>query len=173
MGWTFTNREKGTSNLTWFRREFCPTEPERLIDMATKNGTAYGALRVRSGEVRAIVILTRWVPKDYYNFGYKDMDESMGPSDDDCPKRIYDLLTPLTEDDNEWSAEWRQRVEERLARPKVKKGMRLRWTPEFWRGGPYGICEYLGGSGRNLFRTEYGNLVIFNGWRSMPYEVIT
>lgn len=173
MGWTFTHREKGTSNLDWFRREFCSSNPEQLIDLATKNGTAYGAYRVQSGEVRALVCLTRWVRGDYYNFGYKDMDESMGPCEDDCPKRIYDLLTPLTDADNESSVEWRKRVEERLNRPKVTKGTRLRWTPEFWSGGPYGVCEYLGGRGRNLFRTESGYMVRFTGWRSLPYEVVS
>lgn len=172
MGWTFTHREKGTSNLDWFRDEFTGGGGE-IIDMATKGGTAYGAYRTRTGEVRALVILTRWVPKDYYNFGYKDMDESMGPGDDDCPKRIFDLLTPLTDDDNDWSAEWRARVEKRLNRPKVTKGTRVRWTLESWRGGPYGVCEYLGGRGRNLFRTERGYVVQFTGWRNVPYEVIT
>ena len=63
MGWTFTNREKGTSNIDWFRREFNPSEPHRIIDMATKNGVAYAAYRTRDDEVRALVILTRWVPK--------------------------------------------------------------------------------------------------------------
>jgi len=171
MGWTFTHREKGTTNLDWFRREFTGGGGE-IIDMATKGMTAYGAYRTRSGEVRALVILTRWVPKDYYNFGYKDMDESVGPSDDDCPKRIYDLLTPLTDSDNEWSAEWRKRVEERLNRPKVTKGMRVRFPAWRYTGGDYGVLTYLGGKGRNLFLTEWGQRVRFTAWRSGPYEVV-
>lgn len=177
MGWTFTHREKGTSNIDWFRREFSGSG--ELVDMATKNGTAYGAYRTPDGEVICLVILTRWVRGDYYNFGYKDMDEGMGPCEDDCPKRIFDLLTPLPPEkadpsvETNWAAQWRQGVEERLNRPKVTKGTKVRWTLESWANGPYGVCEYLGGRSRNLFRTESGYMVRFTGWRSVPYEVIT
>jgi hypothetical protein len=178
MGWTFTHREKGTSNLDWFRQEFCPSEPERLIDVATKNGTAYAAYRSDSDGVIAFVILTRWVRGDYYNFGYKDMDEGQGPSDDDCPARIFALLDPLPPEkadpsvETNWAAQWRQRVEERLNRPKVTKGMRVRFPSWRYRGGDYGVLTYLGGRGRNLFVTEYGQHVRFTAWRSGPYEVV-
>lgn len=173
MGWTFTHREKGTSNLDWFRREFAGGTGE-LLDMATKNGTAYGAYRTPDGEVRALVILTRWRRNDYYNFGHKDMDEGMCPSDDDCPERIFNLLTPLKEGDSEWAASWRGRVAakiaERKARPKVNVGMRVRFPDWRWRGGDYGIVTYLGKN--NLFRTQGGVLVRFRGWRNGPYEVV-
>ena len=179
MGWTFLHREKGSSNIDWLRSELIYTEPDRVIDVATKNGTMYVAFRERSEErVVALVILTRWVRGDYYNFGYKDMDEGMGPCEDDCPRRIFDLLDPLPPDEADpavegnWAAQWRARVQARLDRPPVRKGTRLRWTYESWANGPYGVCTYMGGRGRNLFRTEYGQLVRFRGWRSVPYEVI-
>lgn len=178
MGWLFTHREKGISNLDWFRSEF-GRGPGELLDMATKNGVAYGAYRTNEGDVFALVILTRWVRGEYHNYGWKDLDESMGPGEYDCPKRIFDLLTPLPPEkadpavDGNWAAQWRAHVQERLNRPKVTKGMRLRWTFETWRGGPYGICEYIGGRGRNLFRTENGTLVRFTGWRNVPFEVIS
>lgn len=168
MGWTFTHREKGTSNLDWFRGEFAGGSGE-LLDLATKNGTAYGAYRTQDGEVRALVILTRWVPKDYYNFGYKDMDETQGPNDDDCPKRIFDLLTPLKEGEDKWAAGWRERVQEKLSRPKVTKGMNVRFPAWRYTGGDYGVCKYLGKS--NLFLTDRG-MVRFRGWRNGPYEVV-
>src|SRR5262245_28338027 len=108
MGWVFTHREKGQTNLDWFRENLCGSEPERLIDCATVGGAfkgvAYCAYRTKAvpeGEperVVALVILTQWVANDYYNFGYKDLDEGMGPSEDSCPKRIFDLLDPLPPD---------------------------------------------------------------------------
>src|SRR3546814_6819551 len=62
----------------------------------------------KGGEIFAIVCLVRWNPraKDGYIFGYKDMDETMGPCEADCPARILDLLTPT---DKEYAREWRAR----------------------------------------------------------------
>jgi hypothetical protein len=46
-------------------------------------------------------------------FGYKDMDETMGPCKTDCPARILDLLTPT---DSEYAVEWRAKCQRRLAK---------------------------------------------------------
>jgi hypothetical protein len=67
-------------------------------------GVYYAAIEhVRPGgerEVWACVCLVRHNPKarDGYIFGYKDMEESMGPYSYDSPAAILDLLTPT---DNE------------------------------------------------------------------------
>ena len=47
-------------------------------------------------EVWAIVCLVDYKPRalDRYIFGFKDMDETMGPYETDCPEVILDLLTP-------------------------------------------------------------------------------
>lgn len=60
-------------------------------------------------------------PRDYWNFGYKDMDESMGPVYYNCPARILDLLT---EPVNETAREWRQRCRERLKRKERARQLR-------------------------------------------------
>ena len=62
--------------------------------------------------IAAVICLTSTNNKDYYNFAYKDMDESMGPCYYDCPKGILDLLT-LTE--SEYANEWRKACYEKLA----------------------------------------------------------
>lgn len=41
-------------------------------------------------------------------WGYKDMDESCGPTDVDCPLSILDLATDPAP--NEWATEWRSKV---------------------------------------------------------------
>ena len=58
-------------------------------------------------EVWAIICLVDYKPRalDGYIFGFKDMDETMGPYETDCPEAILDLLTP-TQSDN--AAHWRQ-----------------------------------------------------------------
>lgn len=56
--------------------------------------------------IHAEVFLTSVNIRDYFNFAYKDMSESMGPCEDNCPSSILDLLSPT---DDEWALEWRKR----------------------------------------------------------------
>jgi hypothetical protein len=65
--------------------------------------------------ITAVVCLTSTNSKDYYNFAYKDMDESMGPYKYDCPKGILDLLSPT---ESEYANEWRKACYENLAKKK-------------------------------------------------------
>ena len=66
----------------------------------------YSDLPPEEQKVFGAVFITSTSKKDYYNFGYKDMDETMGPGDCDCPKSIISLLS---ETDNEYALHWRQR----------------------------------------------------------------
>ena len=71
---------------------------------------------IDDGEVWAAVFLTIVDNKDFCNFGYKDMDESMHPGYYDCPKKILKLLSPT---ECEWANEWRQKCYEQLRAPKL------------------------------------------------------
>jgi hypothetical protein len=81
-------------------------------------------------EVFAIVCLVRYNPRDRdgYIFGYKDMDEGVGPCEAECPIAILDLLT---ETDKEYALAWRARcrhaAEMRARRPRLRNG----WTLVF------------------------------------------
>ena len=66
-------------------------------------------------KVFAAIFLTSTDTKDYCNFSYKDMDETMGPYKYDCPKGILDLLTPT---DNECANNWRAKCREQLEKKK-------------------------------------------------------
>lgn len=68
-------------------------------------------------QVFAVVFLTSTNMKDYYNFAYKPMDETVGPYQYDCPKSILDLLTPT---ENEYANEWRKKCCENIAKKKDK-----------------------------------------------------
>lgn len=79
-------------------------------------------------EVWACVCLTRYNRKarDGYIFGYKDMEESMGPYSYDCPAAVLDLLT-TTDNANAlgWRAKCREAAVQRrtlAAKPKPKPG---------------------------------------------------
>lgn len=65
--------------------------------------------------ITAAVCLTSTDSKNYYNFAYKDMDETCGPYKYDCPKGILDLLTPT---ENEYALEWRKACYENLTKKK-------------------------------------------------------
>lgn len=116
MGWTFTHREKGISTKDFFAKEF-DGEGFKVLDVAggTLNPTnVYIAMKLPDGKVTAVACLTKRVSRDYqYNYGWKDMSESMGPYICDCPQRIIDQLSPLDElfPDRDQDAEaWRDRV---------------------------------------------------------------
>jgi len=78
-------------------------------------------IAIISGErqVWALICLVRYNPRDCegYVFGYKDMDETMGPYECDCPEEILDLLTPT---DREYALQWRARCRENAAARRAK-----------------------------------------------------
>lgn len=174
MGWTYTYRPKGETNTEFFGKMW---EKSKVLDTAQVGFTVYGALRLPDGRVRALVILTRWVPNDPYNFGYKDMDESMGPCDVACPERIFALLTPLDKTDSKWAHEWRAKVREyheaKKARPRLTKGTVVRFeTPlQFTDGREHDTFEFVK---RSTFRTRgpWSYLVRITNWASRPYTVV-
>lgn len=55
-------------------------------------------------EVYAVIFLTTTDQRDYYNFAYKDMDETMGPVAN-CPVSVLDCLSKT---DNETAKAWRR-----------------------------------------------------------------
>lgn len=79
--------------------------------------------------------------KDWW--GYKDVDESMGPCATSCPESY---LTFCTAPENQWAYEWRQRIyakhAARRARPKIVVGMKLQYG-----GQVYKVTECLGNRG--------------------------
>lgn len=64
------------------------------------------------------VYLTSTNMKDYHNFSYKDMDETCGPHQTDCPESILKLLTPT---DSEYANEWRNKCWENIRKKREKK----------------------------------------------------
>ncbi len=91
--------------------------------------TYYAAMEVladgKEREVWACVCLVKYNLRDKegFIFGYKDMDEGMGPCERECPAAILDLLTPT---ENDYALEWRKAcraaLAARAAKPKLKHG---------------------------------------------------
>jgi hypothetical protein len=135
MGWTFTNRPPGKTDREFFSDRF----GHPFTHSASINGAFYGVIEVPAekeerlqpddrGMVRlAVVILCKRErsPSDGYNFGWKEMDEFMGPNASECPPTLLKRLSPFkpealikpppTEDGFEihapaqYAADWRER----------------------------------------------------------------
>ena len=128
MGTTVCHKEKGQSLFDFFKREM----GEGLIAISQKGwSTAYAAYRTKDDKVCGfVIILHRY--NDYFNFGYKEVDEGMGPCECECPKKILDLLSPSEElytgSSLEYSKRWRKYCRENLEKkktlPKLSTGAR-------------------------------------------------
>lgn len=118
MGWTYTNRSDSQTDREFFTKEFSSCN---IVDMSAPiKSTIYVVLENKKalGDLFAVVILTQWCRKDHYNFGYKDIEECMGPYSYDCPIRLLDLLSPT---ESEYANEWRK-----LCREQAKKTASIR-----------------------------------------------
>lgn len=133
MGWTFTNRPIGLSHQDFFSQKL-NWEGGRVLDAAgigfTQVYLAFELLDRATGESRepreviAVACKIKWrKSNDGYNFGYKCMDETMGPLIARCPQRILELLTPT---DDERARQWREAcwntIRRRKERPKLQPG---------------------------------------------------
>lgn len=134
MGWLYMQSLKGHPGpRQYLDTQFTFERPEarlRVLRSAlVKMRTWYAAVEIlrpdREREVAALVCLVRYNPRDRegYIFGYKDMDETVGPYEAECPVAILDLLTP-TENANAlaWRAKCRAHAAAKSTRPKLRAG---------------------------------------------------
>lgn len=156
MGWLDTYKPKGegvteflirAGSLRWTS----DTHSYEVLDSAlVKLKTHYAAIKrtnLENGlyEVFATITLIRMhkSKNDDYNFLYKDMDETVGSYEAECPERILKLLTPTQ---FEYAIEWRKRcwarIDAKKARPKIVVGTRLRYG-----GNDYTVSKCLGRRG--------------------------
>lgn len=171
MGWTYTHRPESDTDLAFFEREFCDYENSRnrILDLARVGSAVYIKMETTSPQggdplVYMLVCLTSWKRRDYYNFGYKDMDESCGPIESKAPLR---MLTGLSEPSNEYARAWRERVrkyhEKRRRAPNLVEGTRFRLAdPLHFSDGAqlseFEVTTVPGRSGRRRRRTVYRSL---------------
>jgi hypothetical protein len=134
MGWLYKSSLDGFKTPTeYLDHQFTFDRRERsfrvlrsaLVQMR-RYYAAVERVEKASGErsVSAVVCLVAYNQRDKegYIFGYKDMDETMGPCEHDCPAFILDLLTPI---DSKWANDWRQACRVRLAKVRPRAGQVL------------------------------------------------
>ena len=96
-----------------------------VVKSSMRGSTYYAAVKVTDKEtgkfeIFAAVFLTSINNRDYFNFNYKDMDETCGPCERDCPLSILDLLT---ETESKWANEWRRDCRENHEKRKKTSGL--------------------------------------------------
>lgn len=119
MGWTFYNSNYFTKSGAVDRKKECDLlitaendkRKQTVLKSKMVGSTYYAAVEdfrkeTNERKVFAIVILTSSDKANGYNFGYKDLDEFMGPRESKCPNSILDLLSPT---DHEWALAWREK----------------------------------------------------------------
>lgn len=126
MGWTFTHREPGISNLDFFRQQFDSDNPAgtfKVLEAFSKPDAVYLLCQRKPKDAEdyitfVVVCAIRRNPKDYYNFGYKDMDETVWPYYYAAPLHWLKQLSPPY---NESAQNWRYKVEEyhSFVKPKI------------------------------------------------------
>lgn len=127
MGWTTTCTYRGGGIRRYLDAEFTSDDPEfprwEILKSAMKGMTEYYAALRRTDRVTgatltfALVVLVSYKPRDPdgYTLGWKEMDESMGPTIINCPGSLLDLLDPPTNDN---ARLWRDSCRGREARLK-------------------------------------------------------
>lgn len=124
MGWDYTHATHYTRTgaidkkaeidelYTWQN----DTRKAEVVRSSMVGGTYYAAVKVTilstgEAETFAAVALTHTNNRDYFNFGVKTMEESMGPCEDHCPASILSLLSPT---DSEYANNWRERCRKNI-----------------------------------------------------------
>ena len=122
MGWTTVHKPVGTSVDSFFDKEFAGSNIEFVGKGCLKNFSEYyrACYNKKTNTYFALVCRIHFERDSYYNFSYKDMDESENPYFYNCPKRIMDIIE-RSKPVNDMSKEWRMKVHKVLD-TKLDKG---------------------------------------------------
>ncbi len=141
MGWTYFS-SLGRDTIDLLKSEM---EGEndfakwQWLDHARRGSVVYAVIRKTpklpsndttyvhdaDGSFRFIVVLqTSRKGEPGYDFGYKDITESMGPVEKDCPLRLLDLASPLRDDYQGYGRQWRDACRQKVADARRTKATR-------------------------------------------------
>lgn len=127
MGWTGSplDHSRPITAQEAFAAEFSTEFCARVIATAKKGTSIYAAVRTPDGKdvfgmvLYAETATSRWAGQRGRTLYTKGVDETQGPGDYDCPRRILDLLTDT---DDERAIAWRAECRARLSRPTPNHG---------------------------------------------------
>lgn len=179
MGSTGTFRPRGMTDIEFFSKEL--GEGREIIAHGGSHTSGewsrvfYAAVRNPDGLVWPLVVLIKQgSSRSYINFYYKEMDDTVGPNEAQCPANVLDLLSPTT---SEYALEWRARcrahIEYRKSLPKLKRNDTVHFekTWYFTNGESTNDLFFIE---RNRFKTPGGTGVrLPQIWREYSHEKVT
>jgi hypothetical protein len=203
MGWTYMpsrGRDRAEivrDQLNWENDTFT----DKVLDLAVVGTTVYilvcrtpkaawepstTYVNEADGSFRWIAVFLTQKARDAYDFGYKDLEESMGPVEARCPRRLIDNASPLRHPDpaveGNYAARWRQKcLDGSTAKAKRKADLvpgasiRLSRVLNFSDGykGDCFVVEIVKWRGRNrtCFRAPNGGLYRISNLEKIGYRV--
>jgi len=170
MGWDYLTVARPTNAKEFLDKEFA----EGLVASAMHGRNEYyAAYRAKNGDVFGMVVI---LDRKKGEFGWKSMDESMGPHYHNCPAKILDLLTAPT---NEYALKWRNQCRANLLQKKSAKTVRNGDVVQFkdvLHFGPYGteqtftVCKV--GKTVRFQMEKNGLLCRITKWQSRPFTIL-
>ncbi len=179
MGWLIACNATGKSPKQELAERLVDSAGKyRVVDAAMVGSIYYAAIEnVADGYTFAVVCLTR----GGYNrpFGYKDMDEGMGPCESQCPMRILDKLTPLDhpawKGNTEYARAWRERCYNyhaaRKAKGTPKPGQRVIFAEPIKFTNGMELADFIYDKGSRFRSADMGGLYRISGWKARNYTV--
>ena len=164
MGWTYSDSWGSASAMRDYLRGSLTSAGNEIVkDALVGYGHRYyAAIKGKDGHTGIFVALINGSRANGY--GYKDMDESMGPCEHDCPlsvldaaSPIEDLYGPVKEDGGaKWATDWRakvrayhaKRAEGRATAKTLKRGDKV-WIKNA-RGNPFTIVS-IGAATKKIY----------------------
>jgi hypothetical protein len=191
MGWSFY-ASYGRDTVELLQREISASADApftyRWVDHAKVGSTVYAVVEKRykpdaewqpdgvyvndpDGAYRFVVVfLTSRRGRDGYDFGYKIVEETMGPVEDQIPERLLQLASPFRETYTGYGRDWRDRVREsrklrrtaRKAAPKVGQVFKTEKPVKFTNGTEHDTFKVVENVRRGKKRKVYQSLT--DGW---------
>lgn len=171
MGWDYLTIERPKSAKAFLDNEF-----KDVVIASAMHGRNeyYAACRSKkSNEVFGLVVI---LDRTKGEFGFKSMDESMGPFYINCPLNILDMLTPTT---NKYATKWREHCRATAALKNSAKTVQHGDVVKFdtpLSFGPYGkedrftVCK--DGSKIRFQMDKNGILCRITRWQQRPFTIL-
>lgn len=125
MGWISYNathyKNGKVDRIAELKSRVEKNENLNILKASAIGSTVYMAIEEYTNDERIVfgaVFLTSTNTRDYNNFAYNSMSETVGPCERKCPESILKLLTPT---DSERANEWRNDCWENIKKKKAKR----------------------------------------------------
>jgi hypothetical protein len=179
MGWLYMQSLGGFKNpKAYLDNQFTCGVYKVLKSALCGMRTYYAAVKNhKDGSIFAVVCLVRYNKRaaDGYIFGYKDMDETMGPCEAECPQAILELLTAT---DSEYAVQWRVRCWDRINKmmPEVGDTIVFEAPIKFTDGSLHSTFTLVHPWGNKklvrLQAVDGGGLYRVSGWKERNFRIV-